>query len=77
MKASSLQEILNWMNESNPNIYYMLTGKSKNNVGHVVVCCNDRIIHDPSLDNSGIVGPIDDTFIIEMLVSTKFINVLG
>ena len=70
LASDTAEGIMDWMQEQNPNLYYMLTGKSKNNVGHVVICCNDKIIHDPSLDNSGIVGPVDnDTFIIEVFGS--------
>jgi hypothetical protein len=43
----------------NPGIYYLLTGNSANGVGHVVICCGDQIVHDPAIDNSGIVGPSD------------------
>ncbi len=69
VQSRSTEDILVWMKEMNPNLYYLLTGMSKNQVGHTVICCNDAIIHDPSLDDSGIIGPVDeDTFIIELLV---------
>lgn len=69
VQSHSTEDILVWMKEMNPNLYYLLTGMSKNQVGHTVICCNDAIIHDPSLDDSGIIGPVDeDTFIIELLV---------
>jgi hypothetical protein len=41
---------------------FLLTGKSRNGCAHVVVACNGDIVCDPSLDNSGIVGPCDDGF---------------
>jgi hypothetical protein len=31
------------------------------NFNHVVICRSRRIIHDPSLDDSGIVGPCQDS----------------
>lgn len=55
-----LQTVLNYHRQLNPDIYYMLTGKSKNGTGHVVVCKNDEIVWDPAIDDSGIVGPADD-----------------
>jgi hypothetical protein len=48
---------------------YLLTGKSRNGCSHVVVCEGDTIIHDPALDNSGIVGPAgDEWWMIEWVV---------
>lgn len=41
----------------NPGIYYLLTGTSANGTGHVVVCLDDLVVHDPGLDDPGIVGP--------------------
>jgi hypothetical protein len=38
-------------------MHYLLTGKSKIGSNHVVICRGDEIVHDPSLTNSGIVGP--------------------
>ncbi len=57
----SLQQILevagSWCG---PEVCYLLFGKSRNNSDHVVVCQNANIIHDPSIDRSGIVGPSED-----------------
>ncbi|MDR6431247.1 hypothetical protein [Brucella pseudogrignonensis] len=36
---------------------FMLIGRSANDTNHVVIARNGAIIHDPSLDLSGIVGP--------------------
>ena len=53
----------------NPNIFYMLSGTSKSGCDHVVIAHNDHIVHDPSLNNSGIIGPCtDDLFWIELLI---------
>lgn len=41
---------------------YILGGQSRNKVNHSVVCCDGKIACDPSLDDSGIVGPCDDGF---------------
>lgn len=46
----------------NPNVYYLLTGTSKNGAHHSVICLNDKIIWDPSKDDSGIVAPCDDGY---------------
>lgn len=47
---------------TNPDIYYLLGGRSRTGVDHTVVGLNDKIIHDPSLNDSGIVGPCDDGY---------------
>jgi hypothetical protein len=49
-------------NYRTPGMLYLLGGKSRNGTGHSVVCQGEKIIHDPSRDNSGIVGPMDDGF---------------
>lgn len=41
---------------------FILGGRSRNGVNHSVVCCDGEIVCDPSLDDSGIVGPCDDGF---------------
>lgn len=41
---------------------FLVTGTSRNGCAHVVVACNGDIVCDPSIDNSGIVGPCDDGF---------------
>ena len=65
--------ILDVMAESNPGIYYLLVGRSQSGVNHVVVCCGGEIVHDPSLDDAGIVGPtLSGAYIVEVLVSTRF-----
>lgn len=57
---ASLDELLATVADLNPDTFYVLTGRSKNGCNHCVVGLNDEIVHDPSLDNSGIVGPTDD-----------------
>jgi hypothetical protein len=44
----------------NPGIYYLFGGRSATGVDHTVVGIDDGIVHDPSLNDSGIVGPCDD-----------------
>lgn len=45
------------MNGHGGSIIYLLGGESRNDCGHTVVCQDDRIVWDPSIDKSGIVGP--------------------
>lgn len=56
------EEALHFMKQLNPDIYYLLSGKSKTGVNHVVICLNDKIVHDPSINESGIIGPCNDGF---------------
>ena len=41
---------------------YMLTGQSRTGCNHVVICKGREIEWDPSLNDSGIIGPADDGF---------------
>ncbi len=45
-----------------PGLYYILGGTSRSGVNHSVVCCDGKIVCDPSQDDAGIVGPCDDGF---------------
>lgn len=48
---------------------FLLSGTSKNGTNHVVVCADAKIIHDPSIDQSGIVGPCNEGYwVIEWIV---------
>ena len=50
--------LLRMMEVQNPGLYYILGGTTPDGIDHVVVCCGGKIIHNPSLDNNPIVGPI-------------------
>ena len=54
-----LKDILFIQASLNKNQYYILTGRSANDCNHSVVCCNDKVVCDPSLNGSGIVGPAE------------------
>jgi hypothetical protein len=63
------QEMMEIMAVSNPGLHYMLSGLSRTGCNHVVICQDDKIVHDPSLTDAGIVGRCDDGLTyIEMLV---------
>ena len=66
-----LKEILTTMENVNPDVYYILGGKSKSGVAHVVICCNDEIVHDPSRNNNGIVGPDEGYYWITVLIPIR------
>lgn len=59
-----VEEILTTIAACNPRgrPAFILGGTSKNGVNHSVVCCDGEIACDPSLNDSGIVGPCDDGF---------------
>ena len=48
------------MGENNPGMFYILGGISRRGCGHAVVCKDNQIVHDPSPQKTGIVGPFDD-----------------
>src|SRR3990172_6846928 len=47
---------------NNPGIYYLVTGSSRNGCNHVVIACDEKVVWDPAIDDSGIVGPSDDGY---------------
>lgn len=74
-EETGLENILMTMKNINPGLFYLLSGESATGVNHVVVCLNDKIVHDPSLDNSGIVGPCDDGYFwVQFLVPANQVN---
>lgn len=55
-----LCDVLHSVGQLNPDTHAILGGKSRTGCGHSVVICNGEIVHDPSLTDSGIVGPMSD-----------------
>jgi hypothetical protein len=65
----SLEQLLVELGESVPSLHLILTGKSANNIDHCVVIKEGKILWDPSLDNSGIVGEASTGgYFVEILV---------
>ena len=64
-----LMEVLTFMKRDNPGTYYALLGTSQRLSNHVVICYNDEIVCDPSLEGGELIGPSDDGhWWIEVLV---------
>jgi hypothetical protein len=57
---ADLADVLRSVGGINPGLHYILSGNSSAGCGHSVICCDDRIVHDPS--GNGIVGPMDDGY---------------
>lgn len=57
MGSENLKDLMYSQLVNNPDIHYILGGESKNGICHAVVAINDRIVWDPAIDKSGIVGP--------------------
>lgn len=73
--SGQLEQILQSIAANSPRAYYLLGGNSRNGVGHVVICCDDGIVWDTSLDDSGIVGPGPDGFYwITFLVPAQIVR---
>lgn len=60
--SGTLEQVLACQKAVNPDVYYLLGGTSRTGCGHTVVGLGGEIIWDPSLDDAGIVGPMDDGF---------------
>lgn len=57
-----LEDVLASIGHQNDGAYYLLGGTSRTGVNHTVIGCGNEIAHDPSIDDSGIVGPCDDGY---------------
>ena len=57
-----LGAVLNCVSHNNPDAEYLLCGTSRTGCNHTVVCKGDKIVWDPALNDSGIVGAADDGF---------------
>lgn len=70
-----LEKVLRTQKNINPGRYYMLCGVSANGTNHVVIGLDDQIVWDPAIDDSGIVGPSNQTgyYHVEFLVP-RFMN---
>lgn len=55
-----LGAILDAAGKINPGACYLLSGKSKSGCNHTVVCRDEQIVHDPSQDDVGIIGPCEE-----------------
>jgi hypothetical protein len=58
----NLENVLNYAAVQVPDTHYILGGKSRTGCNHSVIGCGNKIVHDPSVSDSGIVGPCDDGF---------------
>lgn len=69
--SAPLADVLAMAGHFNPEEYWLLIGQSRNGTGHVVICRGDKIVWDPSLDNSGIVGPDGDYWYMDVLTRRR------
>lgn len=58
----ALADVLQYGAHFSQGIYWILTGRSRNGSNHIVICKANEIVHDTSIDQSGIVGPATDGF---------------
>lgn len=68
--VESLEQLMGIMSLSAPEVFYLLGGTSRNGTNHTVIGCGGAIAHDPSLDDSGIVGPLLDmgVYLVQFLI---------
>lgn len=57
---ATLDQIMLTLKVQCPGVYALLGGSSRNGTNHSVVVLDGEITHDPSIDQSGIVGPCSD-----------------
>jgi hypothetical protein len=73
-KFDDVEAFLKIMESCAPGVFYLLGGTSRNQVAHTVIGCGGSIAHDPSIDNSGIVGPLqpEGVFTVHYLIPLQF-----
>lgn len=75
--SGELGDVLRSIGACNPGLHYMLSGKSRTGCNHLVICCDDAIVWDPSLDDAGIVGPCEPdgyywiTWLVPSIISKR------
>lgn len=57
--SASLDDVFATMKNGNPDVDYLLFCQCGSG-DHVVVCCNDRMTHNPGWDNAAISGPLSN-----------------
>lgn len=73
--GQSRDEVLNHINETNPDIYYLLFGAS-DKADHVVICRNNKIIHNTAWVGSHIIGPNSNGYWCVMVFVHKITAVI-
>lgn len=56
----SLDQVLEYVGSASGGMHWCLMGTSRTGCNHVVICKGNEIVHDPSITQSGIVGPAGD-----------------
>lgn len=56
----SLEQVLEYVGAASGGMHWCLMGTSRTGCNHVVICKGSEIVHDPSITQSGIVGPSSD-----------------
>lgn len=76
LQADSVENALRFMAITNPNVYYLFGGISRNGSAHTVIARGGEIVWDPSLDDAGIVSSLEgDIFQVQFL--TKYHKHIG
>jgi hypothetical protein len=58
----ALDDLLNWQEAINPNVYYLLGGLSPRGFPHTVIGLGGEIVLDPHPDNTGVNSPLENGY---------------
>lgn len=61
-QPDDLKAVLQTQEATHPDLFYILSGSSRNGTNHSVIALGNRIYWDPAIDDSGIVGPMDNGY---------------
>jgi hypothetical protein len=62
IKAPSLKGALFEFSMMHVGLNFILTGNSPRGEHHSVIACDGQIVHDPSAEGGGLIGPCDDGY---------------
>lgn len=73
-QAGERDEIMNNMEVLNAGQAYMLMGLSRDGNGHVVLCRNNQVIHDPSWAQQSVVAPYPDGYYLVAVLTQGWVH---
>lgn len=70
--AISLGDVLASVGGMNPNKYYIVQGRGFMS-DHVVIACNDKVVHDPARLGAGLSGPSENGYWLIMTLASSVV----
>lgn len=72
--GGEIKDVMNYIASVNPNIPYLLYGKSPRGTCHTVVCVNNKMMHDPHPDDTFVCAPCGSEAYYRIAILTPLIR---